>query len=76
QDLHQEKMTLLVRQLAPGPTGLPIEVYAFTKSVNWIEYEDTQAEIFGHLVAVVPEFGLRLFQEPAGMDFQALLRSR
>jgi miniconductance mechanosensitive channel len=73
-DLHQDEMTLLARQLEPGPAGLPIEVYAFTKSVNWTEYEDTQAEIFGHLVASIPEFGLRVFQEPAGMDFQALLR--
>jgi len=76
QDLHQDKMTLLVRQLEPGPSGLPIEVYAFTTTVDWIEYENIQAEIFGHLVAAVPEFGLRLFQEPAGIDFQALIRSR
>jgi len=75
-DLHQDKMTLLVRQLEPGPSGLPIEVYAFTTTVDWIEYENIQAEIFGHLVAAVPEFGLRLFQEPAGIDFQALIRSR
>jgi miniconductance mechanosensitive channel len=75
-DLHQDKMTLLVRQLEPGPSGLPIEVYAFTTTVDWIEYEEIQAEIFGHLVAAVPEFGLRLFQEPAGIDFQALLRSQ
>jgi miniconductance mechanosensitive channel len=75
-DLHQDKMTLLVRQLEPGPSGLPIEVYAFTTTVDWIEYEEIQAEIFGHLVAAVPEFGLRLFQEPAGIDFQTLLRSQ
>jgi miniconductance mechanosensitive channel len=76
QDLHQDNMTLLVRQLEPGPSGLPIEVYAFTTSVDWIEYEGIQAGIFGHLVAAVPEFGLRVFQEPAGMDFQALIRSQ
>jgi miniconductance mechanosensitive channel len=76
QDLHQDKMTLLVRQLEPGPAGLPIEVYAFTTTVDWIEYEGIQAEIFTHLVAAVPEFGLRVFQEPAGMDFQALIRSQ
>jgi miniconductance mechanosensitive channel len=75
-DLHQDKMTLLVRQLEPGPSGLPIEVYAFTTTVDWIEYEEIQAEIFGHLVAAVPEFGLRLFQEPSGIDFQALLRAQ
>jgi miniconductance mechanosensitive channel len=76
QDLHQDKMTLLVRQLEPGPSGLPIEVYAFAKTVDWIEYENIQADIFGHLVAAVSEFSLRVFQEPAGMDFQALIRSQ
>jgi miniconductance mechanosensitive channel len=76
QELHRDKMTLLVRQLEPGPSGLPIEVYAFTTSVDWIEYEGVQAEIFSHLVAVLPEFGLRVFQEPAGMDFQTLVRSQ
>jgi len=76
QDLHQEQMTLLVYQLEPGPTGLPIEIYAFTKTVEWAEYETIQADIFSHLVAAVAEFDLRLFQEPAGMDFQALVRAR
>jgi miniconductance mechanosensitive channel len=75
-DLHQDKMTLLVRQLEPGPSGLPIEIYAFTRTVDWIEYESIQAEILGHLMAAVPEFGLRVFQEPAGTDFQAMLRTR
>jgi len=76
QDLHQEKMTLLVYQLEPGPSGLPIEVYAFTKTVEWMEYEAIQADIFSHLVAAVPEFGLRLFQEPAGWIFQALVTTQ
>lgn len=76
QDLHQEKMDLLVCQLEPGPSGLPLEVYAFTKTVEWREYEEIQAGIFSHLVAAVPEFGLRLFQEPAGLDFQALVRAQ
>lgn len=76
QDLHQEKLTLLVRQLEPGPSGLPIEVYAFTKTVEWSEYEAIQADIFSHLVAAVPEFGLRVFQEPSGIDFQALVKSQ
>jgi miniconductance mechanosensitive channel len=72
QDLHQEDMTLLVRQLAPGPTGMPLEIYVFTKTVNWIEYEDIQADIFSHLVAAVPQFDLHVFQEPAGADFRAM----
>lgn len=71
-DLHQEGLTLLVRQLAPGPSGLPLEVYVFTKTVDWIEYENIQAEVFDHLVAAVPQFGLRVFQQPTGLDFQAV----
>lgn len=69
-DIHQEGMMLMVRQLAPGPTGLPLEVYGFTKTVVWVEYEAIQAVIFAHLVAAVPQFDLRVFQEPTGMDFQ------
>jgi miniconductance mechanosensitive channel len=75
QDLHHKDMTLLVRQLAPGPTGLPLEIYVFTKTVDWIKYEDIQADIFSHLVAVVPLFDLQVFQEPAGSDFRALAGS-
>jgi miniconductance mechanosensitive channel len=71
-DVHQEGMTLLVRQLAPSPTGLPLEIYAFTKTVEWPEYEAIQADIFDHLVAAMGQFDLRVFQEPTGMDFQAL----
>jgi miniconductance mechanosensitive channel len=71
-DLHRDGMTLLVRQLDPGPTGLPLEVYAFTKTTAWEEYEAIQAEIFEHLVAAVPAFGLKVFQEPTGADFRVL----
>jgi miniconductance mechanosensitive channel len=72
--IHQE-MTLLVRQLDPSPTGLPVEMYVFTKTTEWIEYEAIQAEIFDHLLAVVPEFDLRVFQEPSGTDFESLVSS-
>ena len=65
----REDMPLLVRELAPSPEGLPIEVYAFTNTVVWSEYEDIQAEIFDHLMAVVPDFDLRVFQQPSGADF-------
>jgi miniconductance mechanosensitive channel len=64
--LHQEGMTLLVRQLAPSPQGLPIEVYAFTKSTVWAEYEAIQADVFDHLIAAVPHFGLKVHQEVSG----------
>jgi len=60
--------TLLVRQLAPGSLGLPIEIYCFTDTTTWGEYESIQADIFDHLLAIVPEFGLRVFQEPSGLD--------
>jgi miniconductance mechanosensitive channel len=69
EDLHQEGMTLLVRDLAPGPKGIPLEVYGFTNKINWDEYEAIQASIFEHLIAIVPEFDLRIFQEPSGGDF-------
>ncbi len=71
-DINPE-MTLLVRQLSPGPEGLPIEIYCFTKTTQWRDYEDIQADIFDHLMAIVPEFGLRLYQQPAGSDFSGLL---
>jgi miniconductance mechanosensitive channel len=65
-------MTFLVRQLAPGPTGLPIEMYVFTTDVRWVNYEDIQADIFDHLLAVTKEFNLRTFQYPGGKDFQGI----
>lgn len=65
-------MTLLVRHLDPSPKGLPIEIYIFTATTNWSEYEGIQADIFDHVFAVAPEFGLRVFQEPTGADFQSL----
>jgi len=63
-----QHMTLIVRQLAPGPEGLPLEIYCFTNTTEWAVYEDIQSDIFDHLLAIVPEFGLRLFQKPAGSD--------
>ena len=63
-----QDMTLMVRQLAPGPTGLPLELYCFTASVAWTDYENTQSDIFDHLIAMLPEFGLRLYQAPGGAD--------
>jgi miniconductance mechanosensitive channel len=68
-------MTLLVRQLMPGPDGLPIEIYCFTKTTEWRAYEDIQSDIFDHTIAILPEFGLRLFQRPTGSDLGAVLRS-
>ncbi|HEX9887701.1 MAG TPA: mechanosensitive ion channel domain-containing protein, partial [Longimicrobiales bacterium] len=70
--IHQE-MTLLVRQLAPTPSGLPLELYCFTNDVRWAVYEDVQADIFDHLLSMAPEFGLRVFQQPAGSDIAGAL---
>ena len=64
-----EDMTLLVRHLQPGEFGLPIEIYAFCKDKVWANYEAVQADIFDHILAVVPVFDLRVFQRPAGRDF-------
>ena len=71
-DLHQEDQTLLVRQLAPAPSGLPLEIYAFANSTDWTTYEEIQAAILNHLLAALPHFGLRLFQQPSGADLHAL----
>lgn len=65
-------MTLLVRQLDPGPEGLPIQVYCFTNTTAWAAYEGIQSDIFDHLLAIVPEFGLKIFQKPAGSDLDKL----
>jgi miniconductance mechanosensitive channel len=65
-------MTLIVRQLGPGPDGLPLEIYCFTNTTEWAAYEDIQSDIFDHLLAIVPEFGLRLYQKPAGSDLANL----
>jgi miniconductance mechanosensitive channel len=69
-----QDMTMLVRQLPPGKSGLPIEIYAFTNTTVWADYEDIQADIFDHLLAVVPQFDLRLFQEPTGKDFERMMQ--
>jgi len=66
--IHHEDMTFLVRQLAPGPEGVPLEIYVFTRTTAWAEYEGIQADIFDHVLAIVPEFGLRVFQNPTGHD--------
>ena len=65
-------MTLLIRQLAPGPEGIPIEIYAFSAIQEWADYEAIQADIFDHLLAFTPEFDLKVFQHPSGQDFRSL----
>ncbi len=62
-------MTFLVRHLQPSEKGLPVEIYVFCKDKSWARYESIQADIFDHILAVIPEFDLRVFQEPTGTDF-------
>ena len=70
--IHQG-MTMLVRQLDPGPTGIPLEIYVFTNDTRWANYEDIQSDIFDHLLAVISEFGLAPYQEPSGRNFEGAL---
>ncbi len=67
-------MTLLVRQLAPTELGLPLEIYAFTNTTVWRDYENIQGDIFDHLLAVLPEFDLKVFQSPTASDFSKLIK--
>lgn len=68
--IHRQ-MTCMVRQLASSPQGIPLELYCFTTTTAWAEYENIQADIFDHLIALLPEFGLALFQQPSGHDLRA-----
>ncbi|HEX7049300.1 MAG TPA: mechanosensitive ion channel family protein [Longimicrobiales bacterium] len=68
--IHQ-KLTFLVRHLEPTPEGLPIQIYVFANDVRWSNYEGIQADIFDHILAMVPEFGLRVYQKPSGADVAA-----
>ena len=70
-DVHQD-MTLIVRQLAPSENGLPIEIYVFTKTVEWVQFEAIQSDIFDHLFSVLSEFNLESFQSPSGADLKQL----
>jgi miniconductance mechanosensitive channel len=69
--VHQN-LTIMTRQLQPTPQGLPLQLYLFTNDTKWVNYERVQADIFDHLFAILPEFGLRAFQEPSGNDVAQL----
>lgn len=69
--VHQD-MTLIVRQMTPTADGLPLEVYCFTNTTVWAAYEGIQSDIFDHLLAIIPEFGLRVFQHPSGTDMREM----
>ncbi len=66
-------MTMMVRQMEPAHLGIPIELYCFTATIDWVDYESIQGDIFDHLLAVVPELGLRVYQQPSGADVRQAL---
>lgn len=74
QEMITQELTFLVRQLKPTEMGLPIEIYVFCKDKRWVPYEAIQADIFDHLLAVAPEFDLRVFQNPTGSDLRRLVK--
>jgi miniconductance mechanosensitive channel len=74
-NLHQD-LSLMVRQLQPTETGLPLEIYAFSKEQDWEKFEDIQSDIFDHVMAGIKFFDLQLFQSPSGSDFQNLAKNK
>lgn len=72
--LIHDNMTFLVRQLQPNEKGIPLEIYVFSKDQEWANYEAIQSDIFDHILAVIPEFELRVFQNPTGHDILAINR--
>ncbi|UXJ56242.1 mechanosensitive ion channel family protein [Acinetobacter baylyi] len=70
-----QNQSLMVRQLQPTSEGLPLEIYAFTNTTAWVAYEAIQSDIFDHLLAIIPEFGLKIYQAPSGADFKLLSSS-
>ncbi|MCX7862736.1 MAG: mechanosensitive ion channel family protein [Bacteroidales bacterium] len=74
KDFIRKDMNLMVRQLPPSENGIPLEVYAFSSITEWESFEKVQADIFDHLMAVVPLFYLRIYQNPTGNDFARLLK--
>ncbi|MCH8536764.1 MAG: mechanosensitive ion channel family protein [Alkalimonas sp.] len=68
----RQDMIQIVRQMEPTPDGLPLEVYCFTNTTAWVEYEGIQSDIFDHLFSILPEFGLRMYQHPSGLDLRKI----
>lgn len=68
-----KELTCMVRHLQPTQTGIPIELYCFSSNKAWVEYEGIQADIFDHILAVIPEFGLSVFQNVSGADLRNLV---
>jgi miniconductance mechanosensitive channel len=71
----RQDLTMMVRQLQPTETGLPLEIYAFSKEQDWESIENIQSDIFDHVLAGIKFFDLELFQSPSGSDFHAISKS-
>ncbi|HNV96542.1 MAG TPA: mechanosensitive ion channel, partial [Bacteroidales bacterium] len=71
----RKDMSMMVRQLAPTEYGVPLEVYAFSSIIEWEDFEKIQADIFDHLMAVIPIFNLCIYQNPTGNDFSKILKN-
>ncbi|WP_273758324.1 mechanosensitive ion channel family protein [Bartonella sp. AU55XJBT] len=69
-------MTFMARQLPPTENGLPLEIYCFTNTTVWLDYEQIQGDIFDHLYSILPFFGLKVFQNPSGSDFNQILKAK
>lgn len=67
-------MYLVIRTMPPTPNGLPVEIYCFTRSTNWVDYEEVQSEIFEYVNASAKYFKLRIYQHPSGSDLAHLKR--
>jgi miniconductance mechanosensitive channel len=67
-----QELLLIVRQLQPTADGLPLELYFFSADTMWVKYEALQSEVFDHVLAVIHDFDLRVFQSPSGLDLQSL----
>lgn len=76
RDDIKKDMYIVVRAMKPSPEGLPVEVYCFTSSVMWVDYENSQSAIFEYIYAVVGQFSLRMYQHPGGSDFWRLSQQR
>jgi miniconductance mechanosensitive channel len=76
RDDIKKDMYIVVRAMKPSPEGLPVEVYCFTSSVLWVDYENSQSAIFEYIYAIVGHFSLRMYQQPGGSDFWRLSQER
>ena len=73
-EIHRELISM-VRQLQSTPEGIPMEIYCFTADTRWVEHERVQADVFDHIFAIAPAFGLQIFQNPSANNMRISLNS-